>query len=529
MEHRISDLMESFADDKVELADPRITSARRVKEQTLQRLGLAPAKKAHRTWGRTLLIAAAAVCLLAASALAVYHIGLQDHILDPDHGENIWGEAIVQYSAVAGSTDRSASADSSEAPLSGTPEYLAEAELLAYRRSHTEAMDATRLLPQDHFARLYGLGYDFFAEKLEELADKYGLRLWLQNAYTQSLTEFYALLGTEAFVPAAEDACTAAVYDDGSFEVNLRLLLPDGSDCNLNFYRAAKGSFSDFLILGNAPETYTYESYVTRSGQRLDLAWSDDDALIFAELENCYVTAELGYGALKAAYLLPEGEENKASSLTLDDLKTIADSIDFAALDALDGDAIASVVAEKFDAFWAEYRATETAPSEKAQAVLEELGSYSLSAVPAELTRYHSQILDYEDSADSLWTHLHPGGSHAQVILSWEPDGEVIRNYVSFGYVRYWADEAQTLSYVRENYEEEKAERESYNFAEMADLTINGCEGYYYRDVGEAYSANSLTLIWLDEGANLEFSLHLPGDWALEDALELAESMIRLD
>ena len=504
MEHRISDLLENFSDDRVELDDPRVTSARRVKAMTMERLGLAPAKKTRRRWSRTLLIAAAAMVLLGASALAVYTMSLSDRALDLSHGEDVAGEAIVQYSAAA--------------PLSHTPEYMAEAELMAYLDSFTEARDATRLLPLDHYARrLYGLGYDFFAEKLEELADKYGLRLLQAAAYRQSAEELYALLGTEAFLPAAEDDCTASVYDDGSFEVNLRLALPGGGDGNLNLYRAARGSFTDFYLLGDAPETYVCESYATQTGLRLDLAWSEDDALIFAELDSCYITAELGYN--------PVGAE--PADFGMEGLKAIADSIDFAALDALDTDAIAARVTREYDQTWADYRAAETTPSEKAKAVLEELGHYSLSAVPADLTRHSSEIWGYEDSADSLWTHQHPGGSHAEVILGWEPDGETITNYVYFNYIRYRADEAGTVSCVRESFEEEKAEREAQGFAEMEELTVNGCEGYYFRDVES--NSNSLALIWLDEEADLEFRLHLPGSWALEDALTLAQSMVRLN
>lgn len=517
MEHRISDLMENFADDRVDLADPHITGARRMKTMTLERLGLVPEKK-HKSWGRTLLMAAAAACLLAVSALAVYHISLQDRTLDRDLGEDIFGEAIVQYSAVAGPAESPETGTGTEAPLSGTAEYMAEAELLAYLESHTETMDATRLLPQDHFARLYGLGYDFFAEKLEEIAEKYDLRLLQQNAFANSLPELYELLGTDAFLAVTEEACRATVYDDGSFVANLSLLLPGGGDCNMNFYRAAKGSFTSFFLLGDAPDTYTCESYETASGQIVDLAWSDDDALLFAELDSCYITAELGYNTVGA----------EPVAFDMDDLKALANGIDFALLDSLDTEAIAPVVAEKYNEFWAEYRATASDPSEKAQAVLADLGNYSLAAVPAELSRYHSQIRDYADSADSLWTFLHPGGSHAEVNRAWELDGEVITNYVYFSYIRYWADEAQTASAVRENHDEVKAEREACGFAEMADLEINGCDGYYYRDTG-LRSTNSLALVWVDEEANLEFRLHLPGDWSLEDAMELAESMVCLD
>ena len=517
--------MKDFADDRVELANPHITSARRVKARTMERLGLAPEKARRPVWPRTLVIAAAAVCLLAASALAAYHFGLQDRVLITDHGDYVLGETIVQYSAVAGPADEGSR--EAEAPLSHTPEYMAEAELLEYRETHTEAFDATRLLPQDHFARLYGLGYDFFAEKLEELADTYDLRLRQAVAYCQSLTDFYALLGTEPFLNAAADEGNASVYDEGSFEVNLRLLLPDGSDYNLNFYRAAKGSFTNFLILGGAPETYTYESYVTEEGIRLDLAWSEDDALIFAELENCYITAELGYGPILASHLLPEGE-GEGVEVTMEDLKAVAESINFSALEALDTAAIGQRVTQEYELLWAEYRASETAPSEKAEAVLEELGSYTLSAVPAELVRHHSDIRSWEDNEDNLWVHMHPGCNFAEVSHFWEPDAEVITNYVSFRYVRCWADEERSDSYTRENFDEEKAERAAGNYAEMADLTVNGCEGYYYRDTG-LRSTNTLGLVWLDEGADLEFSLLLPGDWALEDAVELAESMTCLD
>ena len=67
----------------------------------------------------------------------------------------------------------------------------------------------------------------------------------------------------------------------------------------------------------------------------MDLAWSDDDALLFAELDICYITAELGYNTVGA----------EPVAFDMDDLKALADSIDFALLDSLDTEAIAPVVA----------------------------------------------------------------------------------------------------------------------------------------------------------------------------------------
>lgn len=69
MKYDIAELMEDFMEQELVLSEVGVTSAARVEELVMARLGGEKYRPRH--WGRTLLIAAAVALLLAASALAV--------------------------------------------------------------------------------------------------------------------------------------------------------------------------------------------------------------------------------------------------------------------------------------------------------------------------------------------------------------------------------------------------------------------------------------------------------------------------
>lgn len=190
--------------------------------------------------------------------------------------------------------------------------------------------DRDVLLDTDSPYRYYGLGYQGLAGRLDTVAEEYGLRLYESQTLTNSVTEFYELLALEPFMaaePSYAEGCSGTVYDDGSFDLSA-VTLPAaetgaGTDVAVSVFRAVKGSFSDFLLLGDAPESYVYESYETASGVTVDAALGLSSSFLFAEPDGCYVSVLINGGSDPGEYL---------PALDMADIQAVADSIDFAAL-----------------------------------------------------------------------------------------------------------------------------------------------------------------------------------------------------
>lgn len=323
MEHRISDLMESFADDRVELAEPRITRARRMKAMTLERLGLTPAKKT-RPLGRTLLIAAVTAALLILSAFGIYQYEMGLRLFRTHSRNGLWDHFIVERYSPVGAIGKEAE----------SPEALAwQAWQTYFWGEHEEDWDVH--LPQDSPYRAYAIGWEGTARKLQSLADEYGLRLYQALPVTNWLEDFYEQLGCQPFMPL-EDAeknsdlpfgCVGEVYSDGSFQLyGVTTRLSDGREIVVHVHRAVRGSLCHFELDGDEPEDYLCESH-TASGAAVTLALGPETSFVFAELHSGWVTITVSGGSAP--------ERPGTELITMQDLQYIADSVDFEILDAI--------------------------------------------------------------------------------------------------------------------------------------------------------------------------------------------------
>ena len=497
MEFNITELMGDYIDHEFSPVEDRDASIERIKAMTMEKLNRGQ-KKPVRKLGRTLLIAAVLVAVLAVAAVAVYQYSMADRVVEnAPVTENVYGEALYDYSAVGYNT-----AAEGASPMESIPEYLAYAELKAYDKEN-KTHDARELLPyEDPHRACYGYGYQPMADKIDEIAEKYGLRIWQQQAFVGSAEELCALLGIESFGVVEDDRCSASVYDDGGFELR-GYCLAEQPGVGLNLNRAMKGTLSTFYLMGYDPADYTYESYTTASGVTVDLAFHEKDAMIFADMETCYVSAEVW------------------ELQSMEELRSVADSIDFAALDSTDGDGVASAVA----VLYAEQNSAVSVgknTAEKAEEVFALLGDRSLPIVPDGYYLAHVVVSAPEDSLDSLWQEYNDG-CFANVIISYESESR--EDAIDIMYARYWGDVERTTSITQGQFEaqrilmQEEYELNPHLLSEITDCTVSGYEAFYYT------SESRIALCWMDTESDLFYTLAAPDSYTPDAVISLAESI----
>ena len=552
---RISDLMARYRDDAYDLPDRGYADPEKIKSMTaakidaLRRTGPVPIReKKRRHLLRTVLLAAAFAALLSVTAYAVYQRTLADRVLEGGHaGTAQDGSAIVQYSAVGGSGTEAT--DQPDAPagaeqyvtysneegavyssMGKNREYEAQKEWAEFYFSDMP-LDARDLLDySDPHRLIYGVGYGVLAEKLDAIAEKYGLRLMQSMAFLDTEQEFLDTLALDSFYPAAEDEQhTFCVYDDGSFEANgLSMALPDSQTVlGFNVMRAVRGTLTDFLVLGGDPALADFETYTTASGTEVDIALEDTGSFLFADMEHCHVT-----------FWFYEG---RREGLTLADLEAAADSIAFAALDEINLPAVAQNVEAGMEQNMQDNPGFYRQVTDKIQRVYDELGDYSLDGLLPEgwqfTSSYASPVEDAAERLESLADQNEPGPADYYDGISlnyYRPDsGEHYDTdkWVSLAYERYWGDPDQTVIRNAQAFHDRRITSVSYpggsTWEEGYDLcTVGGFDAYYSLSdsFGGRIDTRGIYLTWYDTDKQLLFTLAAPmSQFTVQNTLALAE------
>ncbi len=499
MEFNITELMGDYIDHEFSPVEDRDASIERIKAMTMNKLNRGQ-KKPVRKLGRMLLIAAVLVAVLAVAAVAVYQYSMADRVVEnAEIRTTEAGDVRFDYSAVGYNTAEGGS------PMETIPEYMAYMELEAYNQEN-KTHDARELLPyEDPHRACYGYGYQPMADKIDEIAEKYGLRIWQQQVFVGSAEELCALLGIESFGVVEDDRCSASVYDDGGFELR-GYCLAEQPGVGLNLNRAMKGTLSTFYLMGYDPADYTYESYTTASGVTVDLAFHEKDAMIFADMETCYVSAEVW------------------ELQSMEELRSVADSIDFAALDSPDGDGVASAVAELYATQNSAASHGNKTP-EKAEEVFALLGDRSLPIVPDGYYLYNVVCYAPADSLNTLWKEFNDG-CFAEIFMSYhQVDSE--EDTISIKYARYWADEERTVSSTEEQFEamklsvQEDHEWDPNFTSELTECTVGEYDAFYYYSPKNGF----IKLCWMDTESDLFYDLSASDSFAPETLISLAESI----
>lgn len=497
MEYRITNLMTLYEDDIIDIEDSEYLSVERVRQLTFEKLGITPPKKSRKI-GRTFLMSLAAALALSATAFAVYQFTMADRVVEnAEQWETEAGDTLVEYSTVGYNSS----------PMADIPEYMAYTELVSYEQE-VKTYDARLLLSYDDPHRLYGYGYENMADKIDEIAEKYSLRTWQKQAIVDTADELSALLGIQSFGILEDDQCQAAVYDDGSFEAR-GFVLYTNDGIEVNFIRAAKGSLSKFYLTGYTPETYTYESYVTTSGTTVDLALHEKEAMIFVELNSCYITVELGAnGKLQ----------------TMEQLRAIADTLNFAALDSIDTSAVATTVTTRYAEQNTAADNVHANTKEDAELVFGLLGDRSLPIVPDGYYLHSTYVNTPEESLDNLWVHLY-GGCFAEISINYDSYNEEPLKSIGLRYSRYWTDMEMTQSITQDSFKNQKAYMQAEHeaspdmFSELTECMVNGNEAYYYTISGVRQ------ISWYDQESDLFYVLTAPTDFSTKELISMAESI----
>lgn len=273
-------------------------------------------KRTHKRPVKGLLLLAAVVVLLAALttvAVATDFFHLRDLLLpdrqevtmplDPDTG--LQPVETMDVIGLAGYLD--------------APESLALAEWQAFLADYdtSAAADALDRNPEQLEPRyiLYQVYNQEMADKLEEIADKYGLKLHTAMVIVLP-EEWLGLVGS--FLSENNIAYSGYIYEDGSFAYDGDACLSGGGVVSYQFRRAVRGSFEEaILTIGDVSE-YREWSYTTSCGTPVRLALSPNKGLLIADLEDSFVTVNVLLGS--------------GGGLTAADLEELADSFDLTAL-----------------------------------------------------------------------------------------------------------------------------------------------------------------------------------------------------
>ncbi len=163
---------------------------------------------------------------------------------------------------------------------------------------------------------LYGVYTQDMADKLEEIIQKYGLKLHT-DCNTVSQDELAFRIGG-AFMQNELIGYWAYIYEDGSFLFDGDMELQDHGTVGYQFMRNVKGTFSESILnIGDVSDYQEFE-YATFKGEIVRFALGSDKALIYMNSESCFILMNILGGS--------------NCGVTEDVLEDIADSIDFALL-----------------------------------------------------------------------------------------------------------------------------------------------------------------------------------------------------
>lgn len=270
-------------------------------------------------------VAAAAVLLAAmtATALAFNLFGLRDlafperttlHIpnVEPDTGDITWEDRVVDMISMQGYAD--------------APEARACMEWQRFYQEYTEAHSFDNSI-YDEGGRysLYGVFDDTMAAKLDEIAEKYGLKLHESMADIEDRDSCLEMIGP-TFLVENNTCYWGYRYEDGTAAFDGAAEL-DG--CGLIDYQlryARRGYFDEVALnVGNLTD-YAEWDYTAANGVPLKLALGTNRSFIWADLGEGFLFVNVLTGS--------QGNDTFSQGAAIDrkGLERLAESFDFTAL-----------------------------------------------------------------------------------------------------------------------------------------------------------------------------------------------------
>lgn len=224
--------------------------------------------------------------------------------------------------------------------FSESPEYQANREWQEFLASYDKDGSILKEVGNSptEFDEKYGAYLCYtqeMADKIDEICEKYSLKLLSGLKQPQTDEELFALAGTGEIYRRNADGYEnlvypGYVYEDKSFKFSgeARLTSTETNwpyQINYEFKRCIKGSFnSSVLNIGNTDD-YTQWNYTTKNGVELILAQSDWKELIIVDKEDSFIVVNL-YDVYVGD--IEYGELHK----TPEDLEAFAEIFDFSAV-----------------------------------------------------------------------------------------------------------------------------------------------------------------------------------------------------
>lgn len=257
--------------------------------------GEARAGKRLRRVLRTAAAAAAVIAALTVTAAATGWFGLGSTMIGPQEIDMGFGQtAAADIISLQGFEE--------------SPEYMANKEwqeFLASYDSDGSILAKTGNSPTEFDAeyQAYSCYTQDMADKIEEICQKYSLKLLGPISSPQSDEELFSLAGTGEIYKRSTESLENTVYlgyvyDNGAFHFSgdAKLLDPGLNwpyPISYEFSRTMKGWFdSSTLNIGDLDD-YTQWSYTTKNGVALLLAQSDTKELIMADRGASFVVVNL--------------------------------------------------------------------------------------------------------------------------------------------------------------------------------------------------------------------------------------------
>lgn len=284
-------------------------------------------KRPSRNITKKLVCVAAVITVLTSLCLTAYAVnlfGLRDLLLPIQHETQLPADTT---DIGADGTNDSNKADSiSLAGFVNTPEAQATAEWQSFLNSYDPG-------PLDNSIFAPGSSYNYYqvydqtmADKLDEIAAKYGLRLHtdlLDDLYTEE-----ALCDQVGGDFLGENRIGSTyMYEDGTFHIDGELDLEGYGLLDYQFQRCVRGSFTDILLTIGDVNDYTEWVYTAQDGTPVTLALAAHKALVIVDLPDSFVTINVLAGTET-----PEDDIFSSGPFEAADLEHFADSFDFSIL-----------------------------------------------------------------------------------------------------------------------------------------------------------------------------------------------------
>lgn len=253
-------------------------------------------KQSVRKLGRVILMAAVITALLAATAYAAGLLGIQDR-----------GFPVPALKDTGPNMEAEETGETLHLSLNGyreSPEYQASAEWVAFYWDYVRHNDISNDSPhlegasEDYvnICHYYGCHDKTMADKLFEIAEKYGLYLVSDMTSASSMEEFIRAAGTGDFLTEGRSN-GGYIYEDGTFSLAADVGVP-GEEQRIGFcmIRTVAGTLPPMSLGLN--ERFTEWEYTNAQGDtvRIGLGQEGGRIVILYEEDGVFLTVNVSMG-----------------------------------------------------------------------------------------------------------------------------------------------------------------------------------------------------------------------------------------